>query len=260
MLTNDLLIIPLNNETQQQTEKQSSNSLLLPNRNSFYDGKLKYEPKFFSHSDFLEFSCCNQDFTKIAYRERNQNLKIESVPNEVSKLALLAKYYLHNKIKDSMSGAERRLDAVEANSRWEDLFGELNIKLQTAISCFIYNGTGKKAYHGEAYISDSLFGFFTINDNQHNPKGLRLCLPFVDIEGITKAAKTSHSPPKKRKPLQTCIVPLADVTLKPCVIQLWTTTKEVHQFYGFGTFFDKIYDQLINNWAQANNQEHVEQE
>jgi len=207
----------------------------------------------------LEFSSCHQDSTKISYRERNHNQKIERVPNGVSKLALSAKYYLHNKIKDGVSVAERRFDGVEANSRWHDLFGALNIKLQTSISCFIYNGTSVKAYQGEAYISDSLFGFFTFNENIHNPKGLRLCLPFVDIQGITKAAKTStNSPTKKRTPLRPCIIPLTDVTLKPCVIQLWTTTKEVHQFYGFGNFFDKIYDLLISNWTHSNNQEHLQ--
>jgi len=256
MLTTDLLI-SLNETNEKETEK-SKNSLV-PKKN-FHDGKLPYEPKIFHANEFLEFSC-NQDVTKYSYRERNQNLKKERVPNSVSKLALSAKYFLHKKIKESVSGAERRLDGVEANSRWHDLFGALNIKLQTSISCFIYNGTGIKAYHGEAYISDSLFGFFTTNENPHNPKGLRLCLPLVDIQGISKAAKkSSNSPTKKRKPLRPCIVPLTDVTLKPSVIQLWTTTKELHQFYGFGTFFDKIYDLLVNNWIQANNQEQIKQE
>jgi len=245
----DFSIISLNENYEPQQTDQSNSPM---KRKNHHDGRLTYEPKIFQNSEFLEFSGNNQDYTKIAYRERNQNIKKARVHYGVSKFALSTKFFLQNKIRDGVSGAERRLNGAEANSRWHDLFGTLNIKLQTSIFCFIYNGTGTKAYYGEAYISDSLFGFFTINENSQIPKGLRLCLPLIDIQGITKAAKTSpNTPTKKRKPLRPYIIPITDVTLKPSVIQLWTTTKEVHQFYGFGPYFDKIYDLLVSNWAQA---------
>jgi len=101
-------------------------------------------------------------------------------------------------------------------------------------------------YHGEAFISSTLFGYFCLTDTKDGPKGIRLCIPYEDILAITKAALIY--PEKKKKEYQKPqIIPL-NVGVKPAVIQLWTNLGEVHQFYGFGPFYDQIYNTLFTTW------------
>jgi len=93
-----------------------------------------------------------------------------------------------------------------------------------------------------------------MSEKDGKPKGLRIRIPYTDIHAITKAAKSYLDMcDKKKKSLQKPqIIPVInnDVCVKPSVIQIWTSSGEVHQLYGFGPFYDQIYTTLHATWKE----------
>jgi len=209
----------------------------------YNNGRLPYLPKTYPDPYDLQKFNVYQEHTRHAYRCFQRKEKKEK--NSQRTLWLVsAKTKLHHKIAYGVNGAERLIDGVESKERWRDLFGNLHNKLHKAIFCFLYNESSIKMYHGEAFISSTLVGFFCLSEQKDGCKGLRLCIPYEDIHAITKAG-IIYPDKKKTKPQ---IIPLNNAVVKPSVIQLWTTLGEVHQLYGFGPFYDQIYNSLFTTW------------
>jgi len=210
-----------------------------------HEGKLQYVPKTYSIDDLCHFSV-NQEHTKHSYKSWKRKAKDSTHPRGISKWAL-TKSMINESLSYGMNGAERLLESVETDERWKDLFGALNHKLLKSIFCILFNETSTKMYHGEAFISDHLFGFFSYD--QKRQRGLRICIAYADIQNITKAAKNYPGEVVKKRSLQKPhILPLVDISTKPSVIQIWSNAIELHQLYGFGPFFDEIYHLLYTSW------------
>jgi len=214
-----------------------------------HDGKLAYTARIYSNLELYGFDAF-QENTKEAVKELKMKQK-HGNNSKVMKLINSTGSKIKSNLAVGVSGADRLLASVESAERWKDFFGSLNYKLITSIHCILINDASGSVYYGEAFIANGLFGYYSIDFTQKQPRGLRLFIPYTDIVSITKASKSTTQTPQK-KPKQPVIVPLTSKTTKPSVIQIWTVAQEVHQFYGFGPFYDDTFRVLMAAYRSLN--------
>jgi len=214
-----------------------------------HDGSLYYSPKIYAN---LEINLFNgfQDNTVGSVRVRKLKQKNDKSSSVVKGLCQFG-----SKMKSNLSlgviGAEKLLVGVDSIERWKAYFGSLNYKYITSISCYLFIESSNSKVYGEAFFANGLFGFFGVDTITKEYQQLRVFIPYVDVVSITKAQKTTMVE-KPRNIKRTHILPLSNAISKPSVIQLWTTALQVHQFFGFGPFFDDIFKLLISSWKSLN--------
>jgi len=200
-------------------------------RKSHFEGKMEFKPRTYNTIGELQGFNVNQDHSRQSYRKL-MKLDSEKKAKRALKWAVVLKHRVHNTVNDIVDEAERKVENIESDARFQDLFGIMNYKMKMSGYCLLHREDGKPLY-GEMFITNSFIGFYAWNGKT----SLRICLPFLEVQMVTKASVM-----RKKKTKQIVIMPLITYHMKPSVIQFWTSSKEVYQFYSFGSHFDDIFN------------------
>jgi len=209
-------------------------------RKSHFEGKMEFKPKGYNTIGELQGFNINQDHSRKGYRKL-MKMDSEKKAKAHFKWAVSFKHRVHNTVNDIVNEAERKMENIESAARFQDLFGIMNYKLKMSGYCLLHREDDKPLY-GEMFITNSFVGFYAWNGKT----SLRICIPFIEIQMVTKAAIMRNKKTKQR-----VIVPLAAYFMKPSVIQLWTSGKEVYQFHSFGSHFDDIYNLCLTKFKES---------
>jgi len=216
-------------------------------RKQHHDGRITYSAKIYSNSDLQLYNLFQSNTketareNKIKSKKDNKALVLKSISNKI-----VANFSV------GLAETEKMLGGIDAGHRWKDYFGSLTYKFLTSIHCFVVNESLNTALYGEAFFASGMFGFYAVDYIQKPPKCLRICIPYVDVVAVTKAAKIDALNSSFSKPKRPSVAPLSSLSSKPSVIQIWTSAREVHQFYGFGPSFDDTFTLLVTSWQSLN--------
>jgi hypothetical protein len=209
--------------------------------------KTKYSPVAYTDQEFSTFNVY-QDITKKNYEEHS----LSELQSSVSKMLRCAKYHIEHKLESLDSSLETK-EACE--SRFKSCFYSLNdCCLNRPYKCLLFNPIIGTSWEGECFLCNEYY-CFAINhiseaDAYYAP--LKISIPYLDITAITKAGRKYHHDRvngKKPGSISECtIIPLNECLVKPSVLQIWTSDKKVHQFFGFGGHFDQVYTSARECW------------
>jgi len=212
------------------------------------DGTCKktYCPTTASELDIEQFNVY-QHITKRDYEDQSL-----SELQCFSKMLRSCKYQIEHGLESLDSSMETK-DACE--TRFKSAFQSLkDYCTEKPTKCKLLNPSRDMAWEGECFICHEFF-CFAINNPELDcfATPLKISIPYVDIIAITKSGRKYHHdhvhgkrPGKKFSPFT--VIPLSGSRVKPSVIQIWTSEKKVHQFFGFAGHYDNIFDHVYENW------------
>jgi len=208
--------------------------------------KKKYFPNSASDMDIEQFNVY-QHITKRDYEDQSL-----SELQCFSKMFRCAKYQIEHGL-ESLDNSLETKDACE--TRFQSTFHTLkDYCIEKPTKCCLLNPSRENYWEGECYICHDFF-CFAINNPELDcfAAPLKISIPYADIMAITKAGRKYHHdhingkrPGKQYSPFT--VIPLSGCRVKPSVIQIWTSEKQVHQFFGFAGHYDMVFTHVYDNW------------
>jgi len=208
--------------------------------------KKNYKPMTSAEMELKRFNVC-QILTKKDYEQQSL-----AESQSLSKIVRSAKY----QIQHGFETLDMNLDFKSSiDIRFRAAFYSIHdFFIEKPTRCCLLNPSRNMAWEGECFICNDFFCFAVIYpeiDRFYTP--LKVSIPYVDIIAITKAGRKYHHdhingkrPGKHYSPLT--VIPVHGFYVKPTVIQIWTYENEVHQFYGFSSHFDNVFEHLCEHW------------